>query len=99
MSVDLFGQPLPPPPAVDRHGKPKRKPTMANGYAAPPGTGPACETCRSCAHSTLQGGTAGRYWKCALVKSTRGPGTDIRLKSPACRYWCAQESPNAGRRI
>jgi len=85
--VDLFGQPflereLPAP------SDGKRKPTPRKGYAAPPGTGPAGETCRSCEHYARVE-HAKVYLKCALVKArwTGGPGTDILARSPACKYW------------
>ena len=71
---DLFGQEIKSEPK--RAGQPK-------GYAAAPGTGPDGQFCRTCAHAWSRG----RYWKCDLVNPTRGPGTDIRLKSPACRFW------------
>ncbi|MES9873128.1 MAG: hypothetical protein ABW146_08455 [Candidatus Sedimenticola sp. 6PFRAG7] len=57
-----------------------------NAYAAPPGTGPKGENCRSCRHAWYHE-TSKRYWKCGLVKATRGTGTDIRISSPACRLW------------
>jgi hypothetical protein len=56
-------------------------------YAATPGTGPEGETCRTCAHRELQSGVGGRYWKCGLANYTRGPATDIRLRTPACVLW------------
>lgn len=81
---DLFGQPITeaqlPAPTLA-----KKKRGQAKGYARPPGSGPAGETCKTCQHSygvELRSGK--RYWKCGLVKATGGPGTDIRLKSPAC---------------
>lgn len=74
--------------ALNKFGKKKRK-TKANGYAAQPGFGPAGETCKTCAnYCRVQGG--GRRWpKCLLRKPfwTHGPGSDIRAKSPSCRYW------------
>src|SRR4051812_8586296 len=72
--------------------QPKNK---VSGYAATPGMGPAGETCRTCKHASNICGGANSYWKCAVVKFrwTRGPGTDIRLKSPACRFWEAKEQP------
>lgn len=85
---DLFGHPIPEkslPPAPGERGK--RKPTKPNGYAAVPGTGPAGETCRTCAYYRVGG--RGRYRKCALERYrwTSGPGTDIRASSPACKKW------------
>jgi len=59
------------------------------GYAARPGSGPAGESCRTCACLRVSGRTR-NYYKCALVKPTGGPGTDIRLKSPACSQWRAK---------
>jgi hypothetical protein len=84
---DLFGEmtAAPMPAAI---GEKKRRVTQPKGYAAPPGTGPKGETCRTCIHKyTRQMG--GSYIKCLLVKArwTGGPGTDIKASAPACRYW------------
>lgn len=68
----------------DEPMKPKgKRDESARGNAAPIGSGPAGETCKSCIHarSTM---FAKRYWKCDLVKATRSPKTDIRLKWAAC---------------
>jgi hypothetical protein len=68
----------------------KRKPTVRKGYAATPGTGPQGETCKTCAHAFGNGNYGQKvFYKCALLKHcwTSGYGTDILLKSPACRYW------------
>lgn len=62
------------------------------GYAARPGSGPAGETCRGCRHRCSLN-KCGRSWhKCGLLEHrwTNGPGTDIRLKSPACQHWAAK---------
>lgn len=63
-------------------------------YAALPGTGPAGETCGSCQHIARRR-MAGVYLKCELTRAawTRGAGTDIRARSPACSKW---ESPTEG---
>lgn len=68
---------------------PARKPTAKNGYAAPPGTGPDGKTCRTCAHKRSMGNGAKHFIKCDLRRATwtKGEGTDILAKSPACsRY-------------
>jgi hypothetical protein len=80
--VDLFGVDIPP------ESEAKRKPTPKRGYAAPPGTGPAGETCGSCVHHARRN-YGGTYHKCALMVArwTRGPGTDILVRSPACKLW------------
>lgn len=66
------------------------------GYARPPGTGPAGETCGSCRHFNPNGGGGGgRYFKCRLVQTTHGPGTDIRKRAPACELWAAPREPVA----
>jgi hypothetical protein len=85
---DIFG--------TTRGGDPIVKPAARRdetprGYAALPGTGPAGESCKTCrfAYSRL---ATRRYWKCghaAAPRATHGYGTDIRLKSPACRFWLA----------
>lgn len=88
IDVDLFGQPITTPlPAPIADGK--RRKTMPKGYAAPPGSGPAGETCKTCAHYRRVGGHAKHYRKCYLVERrwTNGPGTDILARSPACHYW------------
>jgi hypothetical protein len=68
----------------------KRKPTVRKGYAATPGTGPQGETCGTCEHSVGRGSPGLKiFYKCELLRHcwTGGYGTDILLKSPACRYW------------
>lgn len=77
------------PPDRDLFGEPVRDPVRLNHGAYPyrPGSGPAGETCRTCDNATLHQHNDKRYWKCALVVPTSGPGTDIVLKSPACRAW------------
>lgn len=85
--LDLFGAPLPQPPAVTpRTGKVKRK-TIPKGYAARPGSGPRGETCGSCNYAYRRQSGTRAYWKCGLVTPTNGPGTDIRFQSPACQLW------------
>lgn len=76
-------------------GKAKAKAKQAKGCAAPIGSGPKGETCRTCVHSYCRT-FAKSYWKCDLVKATCGTGTDIRLKWAACARWeakPAQENP------
>ena len=76
----------PPEKVIDSTG---RKKTVKKGYAAPPGTGPEGETCKSCKFKTKKLGVAGHFLKCDLMRSawTGGTGTDIKAKSPACREW------------
>ena len=69
----------------------KPRPVTPNGYYMPPGTGPAGETCRTCRFAVARRFSK-TYWKCRLHPQwTGGPGTDIRLKSPACQGWEAKE--------
>ena len=88
---DLFGQPLPPrseaKTAVERKRERRRAQEKPKGYAAPPGSGPAGETCRTCKHSYRRDGSRRNFWKCQLIKATKGPGSDIRVRSPACSRW------------
>lgn len=66
---------------------PRRKPTVKNGYAAVPGTGPEGKTCRDCAHKHRMGNYGSKsYIKCELRRDTwtHGEGTDILARSPAC---------------
>lgn len=66
----------------------KRKSPEPKGYAAQPGTGPAGETCGSCAH-LYRNRMAKTYLKCALMKAhwTGGGATDVKARAPACRRW------------
>ena len=68
----------------------KRRKTRPNGYAAAPGSGPTGETCKNCAHFCRVGYHRKTYRKCALVKWTHGPGTDILARSLACGMWKAK---------
>lgn len=76
---DLWGNEI---PEVE-----KPKPGQPKGNPAPIGSGPEGETCKSCDHSQRHAGGTKYFWKCGLVKPTHGPGTDIRLKWAACRFW------------
>ena len=75
---------------LGKDAAPKRKPTVKNGYAAPPGTGPEGETCKTCAHKVRCGNYGGKsFLKCNLRRSTwtSGEGTDILARTPACNKW------------
>ena len=48
------------------------------------------KTCKTCSLKRASGNNR-TYYKCRLVKQTHGPGTDIRLKSPACSYYTEAE--------
>lgn len=58
------------------------------GYAAPPGTGPEGETCKTCKH-IYRNQQAKVYLKCWLTRAcwTGGGKTDIRARAPACSKW------------
>lgn len=66
------------------------KPTKRGlgGHAGIPGLGPKTETCGSCAY-LFRHITPGRrvFFKCGKIQWTFGPGTDIRLRDPACSQW------------
>ena len=66
-----------------------RAPETPKGYAAPPGFGPAGETCRSCAHAVRSDGYRRGFWKCRAneLNWSRSRRSDILLSSPACRIW------------
>lgn len=78
---DLFGQPIP--------DLPIKIGTKASGYARRPGTGPAGERCGTCLHAVRIGAYNHKFYKCNIIRFrwTHGPGTDILLKSPACKMW------------
>lgn len=74
----------------------QKTPRKNAGYAAPPGTGPDGETCRTCKHYAYNHNrTSRRYPKCALMEAvwTHGPGTDIKARSPACSCWERPAAP------
>lgn len=58
------------------------------GHAAPPGTGPTGETCKTCQH-LIRKQMSKTYLKCGLMRAkwTGGGGTDVRAGDPACRKW------------
>ena len=71
-----------------------RQRSLVRGHAAPPGTGPAGETCKTCAH-IVRKEFAKTYIKCELSKArwTGGGGTDVRAGDPACSKWAGGERP------
>lgn len=82
-------------------GVTRRKATVRNGYAAPPGTGPADETCGTCEHKLSHAHNLGgvkHYIKCKLRREdwTHGQGTDILARSPACSKWLQAGRPEVG---
>ncbi|HUD75275.1 MAG TPA: hypothetical protein VMQ76_09410 [Terracidiphilus sp.] len=91
MSTDLFGSEITKAAPIAPGLPTKRKPTAPKGYAAPPGSGPAGETCKTCEHYCRVGGHSKNYRKCGLCEKnwTNGPGTDIKSSAPACRFWKA----------
>jgi hypothetical protein len=80
---DLFGQPVLGPDACSH---PKRRLSLPRGYARPPGTGPAGQTCGDCLHERCTGTKRRYYHKCDIIRHrwTCGPGTDILMSAPAC---------------
>ena len=83
----LFGDLVDPHPTTPEQRRARRK--VDRAHAAPPGTGPLGETCRSCRHYERILSNVKVYRKCGLMKATRtrGPGTDIRAHDAACRKW------------
>lgn len=77
------------------HRRPKAK-----GYAAPPGSGPAGETCGSCGHLHRSSTPHRTYFKCDLMQRgwTHGAASDVKARSPACSRWEAPETnPETGK--
>lgn len=50
------------------------------------GPGPPGQTCGTC-HYLVELHVSKKFFKCGRQLITRGPGTDIRQKDPACRLW------------
>ena len=88
MQKDLFGNDILDEQAME---KPRERGGSPPAVAtpAPVGSGPNGETCKTCRFSYAREFSQ-RYWKCALVKATRGEGTDIRIKWAACSQWDAR---------
>lgn len=83
---DLLGQLMAAP--LTKPHKSKRREPVPRGYAWAPGTGPAGETCKSCRH-LVRKQWAKTYLKCGLMQAkwTCGGGSDVRARSPACKFW------------
>lgn len=66
----------------------KRKAIPKKGYAAPPGTGPEGEKCKTCRH-IYRKKMSKTYIKCLLNRDnwTGGAGSDVLSNAPACRLW------------
>jgi hypothetical protein len=94
---DLFGAPMleGTMPSLRSRAHPKK-----TGHAAPIGSGPSGESCKTC-HHYVRVNYGGIWRKCDLMRKfwTHGPGSDIRAKDPACRHWQAraQEPSKAGK--
>lgn len=67
----------------------RRKTPLPKGHIYPPGTGPKNETCKTCLHYTIRTRYPHSWRKCGLNRAnwTSGPGSDIRAKDPACKFW------------
>ena len=94
---DLFDPMRPKRPGAitdeERNRIRRRESARPRGYAAPPGSGPDGKACKDCAHKRLhESGARKRFWKCALIKPTKGAATDILMRSPACSRF---EAPGA----
>ena len=93
MTTDLFDW-TPDSPAMTpeqwrkAHPDASRSSPKPSGHAAPPGTGPAGETCGSCAH-LVRKKMSKIYLKCELTRAcwTSGGKTDVRARDAACRKW------------
>ena len=48
------------------------------------------KTCGDCDHAVRVTHNSRSYWKCELAGITRGPGTDIRIGWPACRWFASE---------
>lgn len=72
-------------------GLPKR-----TGHAAPPGTGPTGESCKTCRFYCRVKYHDKTWLKCGLQEHrwSHCGATDIRASDPACRCWEAREGTN-----
>lgn len=68
----------------------QRKQVVAGRHPmGPPLLGDPAKTCGNCAHLYRVSYTK-VYIKCSLVPATGGPGTDVRVRWPACTKWAAE---------
>jgi hypothetical protein len=74
----------------------ERKARIKGGHAAAPGSGPEGKTCGMC-KNIITKYFAKKYFKCGLMRRcwTNGPGTDIRKRDTACRYFENREIQEA----
>lgn len=83
--IDLFGLPC---SSADVNRDPAKVSGTRRLARASDMPGPDGEKCRSCQHAIGRQRTPGGkvYYKCGIARheATNGPGTDIRLKDPAC---------------
>ena len=95
MTRPVFGQAV--DSALVESTSPRAKSgTLKSNPCASPfvfGPGPSGVTCSMCAHLRRVGGTAGRYWKCALRRNTSGAATDHRVRWPACGRYEMESEP------
>lgn len=76
------------PDQTELFPKPRKHTVLRGlGYAATPGSGPAGETCKGCAHLKRREFSGRTVNKCGLNKKNWGPSTDIRLDAPSCVHW------------
>jgi len=62
-------------------------PISSHARPAPLGSGPEGERCQTCLNLIREEYHGTTYFKCGLMQSTRGPGTDLRLTDAACFRW------------
>ena len=83
--ISLFGDEIP-------NVAPKPQTAKKGGHYAAPGTGPEGESCGTCRYAVRRKLSSKSVYKCELARRcwTHGPGSDIRLKDPACGGWRAE---------
>lgn len=87
MTRPVFGVDLDPEVIAAHATRTKSGTLKRNPLVSAYGAGPDGAQCRTCVHLFRRGDVAGRYWKCDLRQNTSGPGTDHRVRWPACaRY-------------
>lgn len=88
---DLFGNPV---SSAELNKDPAKTNGTRRQARASDLPGPAGEKCRSCRYAYGFAHGKKTYFKCGIARhaATRGPGTDIRLKDPACARWEREEA-------
>lgn len=86
---DLFALAAGPMLTPDQRWRLQMTRSKKRGHAAPIGSGPEGETCKTCQNLVRRTGAARTFLKCGLRVAiwTNSYGTDVRAGDAACKKW------------